>query len=72
LSSSNIISYRGYLRECFRDSEVSEFIKLNISPDEYEKFIQNEKLEESIKQSIIKKNTAKLESLKLKYNRALN
>lgn len=72
LSSSNIISYRSYLRDCFEDSKVSEFIKLNTNPEEYEKFIQNEELEESIKQSIIKRNTAKLESLKLKYNRALN
>jgi len=72
LSSSNIISYRSYLRDCFEDSEVSEFIQLNTNPEEYEKFIQNEELEESIKQSIIKRNTAKLESLKLKYNRALN
>ena len=72
LSSSNIISYRDYLRECFKDSEISKFIKINSNLDEYEKYIQNEKLEESIKQSIIKLNTAKLESLKLKYNRALN
>ena len=72
LSSSNIITYRSYLRECLKDSEASELIKSNTNPEEYEKFIQNEKLEESIKQSVIKQNTAKLESLKLKYNRPLN
>lgn len=72
LSSSNIITYRGYLRECFKDSEVTDFIKSNTNPEEYEKFIQNEKLEESIKQSVIKHNTAKLESLKLKYKQPLN
>ncbi|WP_180172427.1 hypothetical protein [Acinetobacter sp. YH12023] len=72
LNSSNIISYRGYLRDCFKDVETSKFIKLNTNTEEYEKFIQNEQLEESIKQSVIKRNTIKLESLKLKYNRALN
>ena len=72
LASSNIITYRGYLREHLEDKEVLEFVKLHTTPTDYEKFIQNEALEKHIKQTLLDSNSEKLNTLKRIYNRALN
>lgn len=59
-NNPSIISNRGYFLDLLGDKDVVEIIQSNTSTDEYQRLLNNEAIQQQIKQRFLKANTEKL------------